>query len=65
MKDCITLEELRAKEKELVAEYNENIAKGWNCFAENSIKNLEAVRYVMSLIDRKADKEKGEKEIWS
>ena len=53
MKDCITLEELRAKEKELIAEYNEYNKKGWNCFAENSIKNLEAVRYIIALIENK------------
>ena len=53
MKDYITIEELREKEKELVAEYNENISKGWGCFAENSIKNLEAVRYVIKLIENK------------
>lgn len=53
MKDCITLEELRAKEKELVKEYHENVAKGWGCFAENSIKNLEAVRYIIALIENK------------
>lgn len=50
-KDFITLEELRQKEAELVAEYNEYSAKGWNCFAENSIKNLEAVRYIIALIE--------------
>lgn len=53
MKDCITLEELRAKETELVAKYNEYIKKGWQCFADNSIKNLEAVRYVIALIENK------------
>lgn len=50
---CITLNELREKEKELIAEYNENIKKGWGCFAENSIKNLEAVRYIIRLIENK------------
>ena len=53
MKDCITLEELREKEKELIAEYNENMEKGWSLFAEYSIKNLEAVRYVIALIENK------------
>lgn len=53
MKDRITLEELKEKEKELIAEYNENIAKGWGCFAEHSIECLKAVRYVMTLIDGK------------
>lgn len=55
MKDHITIEELREKEKELVAEYNECVAKGWGCFAENAIKNLEAVRYVIQLINNKHD----------
>lgn len=49
----ITIEELREKEKELIEEYNKNIKKGWGCFAENSIKNLEAVRYIIGLIERK------------
>ncbi len=52
-KDYITLDELREKEKELVEEYNENIKKGWGCFAENAIKNLEAVRYIIRLIENK------------
>ena len=49
-KDYITIDELKEKEASLVAEYNEYMAKGWNCFAENAIKNLEAVRYVIRLI---------------
>ena len=53
MKDYITIAELREKEKELVAEYNEYTKKGWNCFAENSIKNLESVRYIIRLIENK------------
>ena len=52
-KDYITLEELQNKEAELVAEYNEYIEKGWGCFAENAIKNLEAVRYIIALIKNK------------
>lgn len=50
-KDYITLEELRNKEAELVEEYNEYMKKGWGCFAENAIKNLEAVRYIIRLIE--------------
>lgn len=50
-KDYITLDELRVKEKELIAEYNENIKKGWGVFAEYSIKNLEAVRYIIKFIE--------------
>ena len=53
MENYITLEELKEKEKELVKEYNENIEKGWNVFAEYSIRNLEAVRYVITLIKNK------------
>ena len=52
-KDFITLKELREKEKELIEEYNENIKKGWGVFAEYSIKNLEAVRYIIQLIENK------------
>jgi archaeosine-15-forming tRNA-guanine transglycosylase len=54
MKDYITLKELEAKENELIAEYNEYTAKGWNVFAEHAIESLKAVRYVMTLIDGKA-----------
>ena len=53
-KNYITLEELEKKEVELIAEYNEYHAKGWECFAENAINNLRGVRYVMSLIDGKS-----------
>lgn len=52
-KDYITLDELREKEEELIAEYNENIKKGLGLFAEHSIKNLEAVRYIIGLIENK------------
>ena len=52
-KNSITLEELETKEAELIAEYNENIAKGWGVFAEHSLECLKAVRYVMTLIDGK------------
>lgn len=53
MKDFITFEELKKKEEELVAEYNENIAKGWQVFADYAIEKLKGVRYVMTLIDGK------------
>lgn len=54
MKDYITLEELAKKEKELIAEYNENIAKGRQLFADYAIEKLKGVRYVMTLIDGKS-----------
>lgn len=53
MKDFITLEELENKEAELVAEYNENIAEGYQLFADYAIEKLKGVRYVMMLIDGK------------
>lgn len=54
MKDFITFDELKQKEAELIAEYNENTAKGWNVFAEHSLECLKAVRYVLTLIDGKS-----------
>ena len=53
-KNYITLDELKEKEKNLIAEYNENVAKGWGVFAEHSLECLKAVRYVMTLIDGKS-----------
>ena len=53
-KNHITLEELKEKEQELKAEYNENVAKDWGVFAEHSLECLRAVRYVMTLIDGKS-----------
>ena len=55
MDKFITLNELREKEKQLIEEYNENLAKKWNVFAEHSLKCLEAVRYVITLIESKGD----------
>ena len=46
--DAITMA-FEAQDKE----YNENIKKGWGVFAEYSIKNLEAVRYIIQLIENK------------
>ena len=53
MENYITMEELEAKEKALIEEYNRNIEKGYTGFADYSIKKLKAVRYVMELIERK------------
>ena len=53
MENYITLEELKAKEEALIAEYNRNMEKGYKGFADYSIKKLEAVRYVMELIEKK------------
>ncbi|MBQ4511166.1 MAG: hypothetical protein II984_10595 [Clostridia bacterium] len=53
----ITLEELKEKEKQLIEEYNENMAKKWNVFAEYSLKCLEAVRYVIRLIENKGERQ--------
>ncbi len=53
----ITLEELKEKEKQLIEEYNENVAKKWNVFAEHSLKCLEAVRYVIKLIENKGERQ--------
>lgn len=52
MKDkYITLEELKQKEAELIAEYNENINKGLKLFADNALENLKSVRYIIKLIE--------------
>ena len=53
----ITLEELKEKEKQLIKEYNENMAKKWNVFAEHCLKCLEAVRYVITLIENKGERQ--------
>lgn len=53
MKDYITLEELREKEEKLIAEYEQYMERGLKTFANFSLKNLEAVRYVMELIEKK------------
>lgn len=53
----ITLEELKEKEKQLIEEYNENVAKKWNVFAEHSLKCLEAVRYVIKIIENKGERQ--------
>lgn len=55
MDKFITLSELKEKEKQLIDEYNENVAKNWNVFAEHSLKCLEAVRYVITLINLKGE----------
>ena len=53
MENYITLEELEAKENALIEEYNRYMEKGLKTFADYSIKNLEAVRYVIELIEKK------------
>ena len=53
MKNCITMEELEAKKKKLIEEYNDYMEKGRKCFAEHSLKHIDAVRYVMELIKMK------------
>ena len=53
MENYITMEELEAKEKKLIEEYNDYMEKGRKCFAEHSLKHIEAVRYVMELIETK------------
>ena len=41
----------------LTQQYNENVAKKWNVFAEHSLKCLEAVRYVIKLIENKGERQ--------
>lgn len=49
-KDYITIKELEEKEQELIAEYNEYVQRGWRDFAANTVKDIQAVRYVKLLI---------------